>query len=286
MQELDELRLAKEFQELGLRRGMVVIAHASLSSFGRVRGGAPAVVAALRSALGPEGTLAVPAFTPSVRDPFPAVAGPGDEAVNRARDRVPLFHPGTPAEMGAIPDAVLALPDSLRSTHPQVSVAAVGPRAARITAEQSLGYAVGARSPFGALRELGAWILLLGVGHNRNSFLHHAEGLAAGHRRKRRRFPYALGHERVWVETGDVGDDNGRFFPTVGAEYEDRHRGAAHAARTRTIGTAECRLLPSGPFVDFAHRRLAELLAGTPRPDAGSRETSEIGSDGHLEHRQ
>ncbi|MGW2090417.1 aminoglycoside N(3)-acetyltransferase [Streptomyces sp. NPDC001880] len=268
MRVLDRTQLVKEFQELGLRDGMTVIVHASLSSFGQVEGGAPIVVAALRSALGPEGTVAVPAFTPSVRDPFPEVTGPGDESVRRVRDQVPAFHPGMSTEMGAIPNAVLAVPGCLRSSHPQVSVAAVGPQAERITAEQSLGYAVGERSPFGTLRELGAWILLLGVGHNRNSFLHHAEGMATAHRRKRRRFPYLLGGERVWVETGDVGDDNGMFFPTVGAEYEDLHQETG--VRTRTIGEASCRLIPSVPFVDFAHRRLAELLAQTPRPTPAS----------------
>ncbi|ALC21799.1 aminoglycoside N(3)-acetyltransferase [Streptomyces pristinaespiralis] len=262
MRNLDEHLLAEEFRALGVRRGMVLVVHASLSRLGHVEGGAPAVVAALRSALGPAGTLAVPAFTPSVADPCPDAADAGAEAVVRAREQVPLFRPGMPTEMGAIPNAVLALPGRLRSAHPQVSVAAIGPDAERVTAVQTLSHAVGGASPFAALLALDARILLLGVGHNRNSFLHHAEGLVPGHRRKRRRFPYLVDGERVWVETEDVGDDNGRFFPAVGAAYEDLHEGRpGDGVRRRTIGAAECRLLPSVPFVEFARRRLTELLA-------------------------
>ncbi|MGW7284308.1 aminoglycoside N(3)-acetyltransferase [Streptomyces sp. NPDC054847] len=261
MRNLDEGLLVDEFRALGVRRGMVVVVHASLSRLGHVEGGAPAVVAALRSALGPEGTLAVPAFTPSVADPCPDAADL-DAGAAAARERVPLFRPGMPTEMGAIPNAVLALPGRLRSAHPQVSVAAIGPDAERITAVQTLGHAVGGSSPFAALLALDARILLLGVGHNRNSFLHHAEGLVPGHRRKRRRFPYLVHGERVWVQTEDVGDDNGRFFPAVGAAYEELHDGRpGDGVRRRTIGAAECRLLPSVPFVEFASRRLRELLA-------------------------
>ncbi|MEV4681905.1 aminoglycoside N(3)-acetyltransferase [Streptomyces kurssanovii] len=261
MRKLDERLLVDEFRALGVRRGTVVVVHASLSRLGHVEGGAPAVVAALRSALGPEGTLAVPAFTPSVADPCPDAAHLDAEAA-AARERVPLFRPGMPTEMGAIPNAVLALPGRLRSAHPQVSVAAIGPDAERVTAVQTLGHAVGGSSPFAALLALDARILLLGVGHNRNSFLHHAEGLVPGHRRKRRRFPYLVDGERVWVETEDVGDDNGRFFPAVGAAYEDLYEGRpGEEVRRRTIGAAECRLLPSVPFVEFARRRLGELLA-------------------------
>lgn len=75
---------------------------------------------------------------------------------------MPLFHDAFPTSMGAVPSAVLAEPGRLRSRHPQASVAALGAA------------------------------VLLGVGHNRNSFLHHAESLVPGHRTKLRRFPYVV----------------------------------------------------------------------------------------------
>lgn len=111
---------------------------------------------------------------------------------------------------------------------------------------------VGPGSSFDRLHDLGAHILLLGVGHNRNSFLHYAESLIPNHRR----FPYVVNGERVWVEVPDVGDDNGRHFPGVGAEAEREG-----LVRTGRIGGAECRLMMSRPFIAFARRRLGERLA-------------------------
>nr|WP_233416134.1 AAC(3) family N-acetyltransferase [Streptomyces sp. N35] len=129
-------------------------------------------------------------------------------------------------------------------------------RAHEIVRDQSLGFAVGRTSPFGRLHDLGGHILLVGVGHDRNTFLHYAESLTPAPRLKVRRFPMAVDGERVWVETTDVGNDNGRFFPQVGAEFE-AHAGIAPV----TVGAAECRLLPVADLVPFAAGRLAELLA-------------------------
>ncbi|MEW2124821.1 AAC(3) family N-acetyltransferase [Streptomyces sp. NPDC007259] len=252
---LSENDLCAGFEALGLPVGATVVVHASLSAFGRVDGGVATVLGALRHRLGPQGTVVVPAFTgDAVRDPHPGAGADAD------RSGVPLFHDRLPTLMGAMPTALLADPQRLRSSHPQASVAALGPLARDITARQPLAYAVGRGSPFDRLHELGAHILLLGVGHNRNSFLHYAESLIPNHRRKLRRFPYVVDGERVWVEVPDVGDDNGRHFPGVGAEAED-----AGLVRVGVIGDAECRLMESRPFIEFAARRLRERLAADGR---------------------
>ncbi|MEU7282675.1 AAC(3) family N-acetyltransferase [Streptomyces sp. NPDC045431] len=253
---LDTPRLRAEFQALGLRRGAVVMVHSSLSAFGQVEGGARAVLDALLGCVGDSGTVAVPTFTPQVADPAPYARDPFDPEVERARRAVPDFHDALPTPMGALPNAVLAHPGRLRGGHPQASVAAIGPHARALTEGRPLAYALGAGSAFARLYELGAHILLLGVGHNRNSFLHYAESLVPHHRRKLRRFPYPIGGRRVWVEVPDVGDDNGTFFPRLGAEAR-----AAGLVRTRTIGAAPCALMESVPFTDHAAGRLAELLA-------------------------
>ncbi|KMS73671.1 hypothetical protein ACM01_17780 [Streptomyces viridochromogenes] len=245
------------FEELGLPTSAVVIVHASLSAFGHVDGGPAAVLDALRDHLGPEGTVVVPAFTgDAVRDPHPGAGPDAGAEVDADRAAVPLFHDELPTLMGALPTALLTDPDRLRSSHPQASVAAVGARAQEITERQPFAYAVGRDSPFDRLHALSAHILLLGVGHNRNSFLHYAESLIPNHRRKLRRFPYVVAGERVWVEVPDVGDDNGRHFPGVGEEAE--REGLVRVGR---IGAAECRLMASVPFVEFACRRLRERLA-------------------------
>ncbi|MFG3283225.1 aminoglycoside N(3)-acetyltransferase [Streptomyces sp. NPDC048111] len=253
---LGRAQLEDGLRELGVRAGSVLIVHASLSAFGPVQGGADAVVGALLDCLTPSGTLVVPTFTPEVSDPHAHVEQPSSDKVMAARDEVPLFHDALPTSMGAVPTAVLARPDRLRGTHPQASVAAIGPAARRITRQQPLAYALGTGSPFDVLHELDADILLLGVGHNRNSFLHYAESRVPHHRRKLRRFPYLVDGQRLWVEARDVGDDNGTHFPRIGAEFA-----ATGQDRTRTIGRAECRLMNSRALVPFAEQRLGELLS-------------------------
>lgn len=247
--------LQQEIHALGLPRGAVVIVHSSLSALGVVEGGPRTVVEALWHSVGDTGTLVVPTFTPQVSDPYPQSLAFDDPRVEGARQDVPLFHDALSTPMGAVANAVLACAGRKRGAHPQASVAALGAHAERITIDQPLVYALGQGSPFERMHDLNAYILLLGVGHNRNSFLHYAESLVPHHRTKLRRFPYSVRNERLWVEAPDVGDDNGKHFPQLGAEAD-----IAGLIRHRMIGSAPCQLMQSVPFVNFAKRRLAELL--------------------------
>ncbi|MGO4494262.1 aminoglycoside N(3)-acetyltransferase, partial [Arthrobacter sp. 2YAF22_2] len=254
------------WERLGLSAGMTVIVHSSLSSLGTVTGGADTVVASLLEAVGSGGTVAMPAFTPQIADPSPGTVGVPDTATRGRRDVVPLFHPDMPSEMGAIAEAFRKLPGSVRSAHPQVSVSAHGRHADRIVEPHPLGFAVGRDSPFGRLHDLGAHILLVGVGHNRNTFLHHAETLSFARRLKIRRFPKIVDGERVWVESLDVADDNGRLFPSIGDDFERRS-----GTRIIRMGQAACRLIPVPPFVHFATGRFDELLTQAPSTNARQR---------------
>lgn len=247
--------LHQELEAFGVPRGAVVVVHSSLSAFGAVNGGAQAIVDALLHCIGDAGTLVVPTFTPQVSDPHPQSSSFDDPHIDSARQSVPLFHEHLPTPMGAVPNAVLAHPGRLRSHHPQASVAAIGAKAQEITADQPFIYALGKDSPFEKMYRLGAYILLLGVGHNRNSFLHYAESLVPHHRTKLRRFPCVIDNQRVWMEVPDVGDDNGKYFPQIGAEAE-----AAGLIRGRLIGSAPCQIMECAPFVDFAKSRLEALL--------------------------
>ncbi len=243
---------------------MHLIVHSSLSSLGSVGGGAATVVNSLRDAVTETGTLVVPAFTPQVADPAPTDCGVPDADVQARRGAVPTFSADLPSSMGAVAEAVRLLPGALRSRHPQASVAAVGSHAQQIVADQPWHFAVGPGSPFGHLLDVGGHILLIGVGHNRNSFLHHAESLTAQPRMKQRRFPMLVDGERVWWETMDVGDDNDTHFLVVGSGFEQES-----GVKSVTVGTARIVVLPARPFVAYAVDRLTELLAeerGDTRP--------------------
>ncbi len=259
--------LRRGFQALGVTEGATLVVHSSVSAFGEVEGGATTILRALRSCVGATGTIVVPAFTGDViADPHPDCRTVGDPSVEAARARVPLFHDASPTSMGAVPTTVLAEPGRRRSRHPQASVAALGPAAEHITGHQPFAYALGAGSPFSRLYELEARIVLLGVGHNRNSFLHHAESLVPGHRTKLRRFPYVVEGQRVWLEAPDVGDDNDTHFPRVGADWAEQG-----PVSRQVIGAARCELMDAVPFIDFAKKRFAELLAGPLQQDVCGR---------------
>lgn len=258
--------LTEGWRAAGLETGMDVIVHASLSSLGPVEGGAATVVDSLRGVLGAAGTLVVPTFTWQVADPDPDHVGVPDGRVRERRDAVPTFTTDlATTSMGAVPDAVRALSGSVRSAHPQASVSAIGARAAEIVGRQTLSFALGRTSPFGRLHDLGGHILLIGVGHDRNTFLHYAEALTPAPRLKVRRFPYVVDGERVWVETLDVGNDNGTHFPTVGREFEERA-----GVQEVMVGSAPCRLVPVRALVDFAVPRLTGLLAATAAASSGA----------------
>lgn len=134
--------LAQGWRELGVEKGMALIVHASLSALGPVEGGAAAVVDSLRTAIGSAGTLVMPAFTPQIADPDPTHVVSADASVRERRDAVATFDSDLPGRMGAVAEALRSLPDSVRSTHPQVSVAAVGAQAEFVVAHQTLGFAL------------------------------------------------------------------------------------------------------------------------------------------------
>lgn len=153
--------IAAGLRRLGLSAGAGVMVHSSLKSFGRVAGGAEAVVEALMEVLTPDGTLMMPSFNHGrVFRP----GGPGH------------FDPrATPTTNGVIPDAFWRLPAVHRSLHPTHSFAAWGRHARRYTQHHHRTLTCGPDSPLGLLGREAGYGLLLGVGYNVNTFHHVVE---------------------------------------------------------------------------------------------------------------
>lgn len=151
----DELRAG--FRGLGLESGSRVVVHSSLSSLGYVEGGAETVVDALLDAVGPDGTVVVPAFT---------------------RYDEPYDPDESPSTTGAITEALRRREDAVRSPHPTKSIAAIGPDADSLVADHEPSNSLGPASPLHRLIERDGQILLLGVDHTANSAIHVAERLA------------------------------------------------------------------------------------------------------------
>jgi aminoglycoside N3'-acetyltransferase len=152
-------------RSFGVLSGSGVMVHSSLKSFGRVEGGAGAVVAALMDVVTPEGTLLLPSFNHN--EPF----DPGGPGYYDPRE--------TPTSNGAIPDAFWRLDGVLRSLDPTHPIAAWGKNARRYTEHHHRTLTMGPRSPLGLLAAEGGYGLLLGVGYESNTF-HHVVEMSTG----------------------------------------------------------------------------------------------------------
>ena len=163
--------LTAQILELGVLPGDVLLVHTSFSRVGPVEGGPRGLIDALRAALGPNGTLVMPSMSDDDDHPFDRRATPC-------------------LGMGVVADTFWRLPDVLRSDSPH-AFAAIGPDAARITADHPLDVPHGLNSPVGRVWEVDGKILMLGVGHDANTTIHLAETLA-GVRYRRPKFATIL----------------------------------------------------------------------------------------------
>jgi len=155
--------LASDLRDLGVREGGVLLVHASLRSLGLPPGmesRAEGAIRGLLDALGPEGTLLMPALS-----------------YESTGARNPLFDVcATPSCVGALTEYFRTRPGTLRSVHPTHSVCGTGPRV-----EELLGThindetPVGPNSPFSKLPHVGGQVLFLGCGMRPNTSMHGIE---------------------------------------------------------------------------------------------------------------
>ena len=168
------------------------------------------------------------------------------------RDHLPAYDPAlTPTRgVGAVAECFRHQPGALRSGHPLASFTAVGPLAAAITANHPLVPAFGEDSPLARLYELDAGVLLLGVGHERNTSLHLAEHRAEwrGKRLCSQGAPILRDGVRHWVTYDDLQPDDGDF-----ADLGEAFCKAGHE-RVGCVGQAHSRWVAQRAIVDFAVR--------------------------------
>lgn len=180
-----------------------VILHSASRAVGPLAGGAESLARVLLDECS-ERTLVVPTFTPLRTDPSTWNAPPApEELFDEIRDELPLFDPdwSPPWGMGRVAELVWRAKGALRSFHPVESVAAVGPAAESIVRPHPLDDPMGPRSPWARLVARDATIVLLGVGLERCSLLHHAERMAElPYVDVSYAMPIALDGERTWLE--------------------------------------------------------------------------------------
>lgn len=237
-------QLASQLETLGVRRGGILMVHASFSAVGRLRGGPDALIAAIEEILGPEGTLCMPSHSYAHEDPAVfVVPPPPEELASKLRALVLPYEPSVSPTtgMGVVAECFRQQPGTIRSGCP-FAVAARGPMAAYIAGGQQLFDQQGVESPVGRLYELGASALLIGVGLNRHTCMHVAEAIAATPWRLRCRTRTPAG----WVAYEarlNCGNSFGRIEPQLRA---------AGVVREGPVGRADAMLIPVRDSVDLA----------------------------------
>lgn len=167
--------LAAALENLNIPRACPVIAHASLSSFGYVQGGANTLVQALASTFD---AFIMPTFT--YKTMLIPEIGPTENGLNYGSGKdvnrmAQFFDPNMPADrlMGATSEALRCHPKAQRSSHPILSFAGI--HAAAILSSQNLTEPL---APIRVLHEMNGWVLLLGVDQTVNTSIHYIEKIA------------------------------------------------------------------------------------------------------------
>jgi aminoglycoside 3-N-acetyltransferase len=207
---LSRAALAADLAALGIAPGDCLMVHAALSGVGRLLDGPDSVIAALRDAVGAEGTVLAYADWEARYEELADAQGRVPAAW---REHVPPFDPSRSRAIrdnGVLPEFLRTTPGALRSGNPGASVVALGARAHWFTDAHPLDYGYGEGSPFAKLVAAGGKVLMLGAPLDTMTLLHHAEHLAriAGKRVRRVEVPLAAPGGTQWrmIEEFDTGD--------------------------------------------------------------------------------
>lgn len=238
----DDIRAA--VGQLGIA-GSPICVHASLRSFGWVEGGAVTIVQAL---LGAACSVLVPTFSYAFSLPPPddAAMRPSRNGIDYASvpqsqsDARRVFSPESNElsieAMGAVPAAVLAVPDRRRGNHPSNSFTAVGPLAHQLIDAQT---PTDVYQPLQALARLDGWVVLMGVGLRSMTLLHLAEKLAG-----RQLFRYWNNDPEgnvMMVQGGGCSTGFNKFGPVF-----------EHLERRITVGRSTWKAYPASAALDAA----------------------------------
>ncbi|MCR5607479.1 MAG: AAC(3) family N-acetyltransferase [Lachnospiraceae bacterium] len=236
---------------VGVNKGQVIMVHTSLSSIGYVCGGAETLIEALIEAVGKEGTLMMPTQSWKNLDPETGVHWDVSEDCWQAiRDNWPPYDKNiTPTNtMGAVAEMFRQWPGTIRSDHPARSVAAFGKYAQYLTKDHDLSNIFGEGSPIGKLYELDAYVLLIGVGYDKNTSIHLADVRAEyeGKHLCTEHSAVLENGKRVWKAYDTLFVD-GEDFEQIGQAFEEEHE-----VKKVRLGDATLSLMKQREIVDFA----------------------------------
>ncbi len=254
IQETDQPRtrnsLKEDLQNLGVKEGMTLMVHASMKSLGWVCGGSQAVIQALMDAVTPKGTLVMQAHSADLSDPVNWINPPVPEDWwETIRQTMPAFDPKMTKTrgLGIIPEQFRTYPDVLRSYHPNMSVAAWGKFAGKITSNHSLDNGLGEQSPIAKAYDLDAYVLFLGTDFDTHTSFHLAEHRSGVRKTVSRGAPIIENGKRLWKNYLEIDYDD-EPFGEIGNAFEKETKNIL----TGKVGSSACKLLKQRESIDFA----------------------------------
>ena len=226
---IEDFNSALDSLELGNKPA---IAHASLRSFGPVRGGAETILEALLASVS---GLIMPAFT--YKTMLTPEVGPPNNGLLYGRQR-DLNRMAVPFQHALVVDPLIGIlverlrqyPGAMRTAHPILSF--VGVHMGDALVSQTLYHPF---APIGWLADKDGWVLLLGVDHSVNTSIHYAEKLAG----RRQFLRWALTGDRIVECPGFPGCSEG--FEAIRPEVE-------HVTRRVSVGEGFIEAIPIRPL--------------------------------------
>lgn len=249
--------IVQALRKAGVRSGQSIMVHTSLSSLGFVCGGAQVIIEALIEGVGADGTIMMPTQSWKNLDSEAGVHWEEPkEWWQTIRDNWPAYDKAiTPTNtMGAVAEMFRRWPGALRSDHPARSVAAWGKYAEYLTQNHDLSNIFGEGSPIGKLYELDGYVLLIGVGYDKNTSLHLADVRAEypGKHLATEHSAVMVNGKREWVEYQTLYVD-GEDFEEIGAAFEQRNK-----VMRVPLGNSSICLMRQREIVDFAVEWIAK----------------------------
>jgi aminoglycoside N3'-acetyltransferase len=229
---LERREVTGQLLALGVKPGAVLVVHTAFSKVGPIEGGPRGLITALRTAIGPKGTLVMPSMSDDDDQPFDSKRT-------------------TCLGMGVVADTFWRLPGVLRSGSPH-AFAAIGPRAAEIVANHPLDVPHGLDSPVGRVYQFGGQVLLLGVGHDANTTVHLAENMAGVRYRLPKHLTVLRAGQATRYDYWEIDHCCQNF------NLMDRWLTAEGRQRLGVVGYGEARLARSRDVVEVALAHLRE----------------------------
>lgn len=239
--------------ELGVKPGMILEVHSSLSSFGFVCGGAQTVVDALIDVVGYSGTILMPLQCGDNTEPTFWVKPPLENGLAQIiRDNMPAFHKKEmdTRKMGAVVDNLRRRDGSVVSNHPNSAYVAWGKYAKLLCNRHSLHFSLSEESPTARLYELKGSVLLLGVGMDNCTALHLAEYRSDCRPIALQGAAVELEGRRIWKKYLDLDLNGDEFIPI---EKKLLEKEALHSIK---IGNCDAKLFRADVAIDETVRYL------------------------------